>query len=121
MALPDSLANLGATCINMIRARLELIGLDLVEAVWRTAAILCLSFVATLLVFCASFFAAAGFIFHYWESHPLWAISVVSIVYLTSGLALLLLLYRWFSGSTFLLSDTIDSLRRDAQLLTKRT
>lgn len=121
MALPDSLAKLGANGIDILRARIELFGLDLEDAVWRTVTLFCLSLAATLLIFSASFFAAAAFIFFHWESHPLWAMSVVGTSYFIGGAVLLIILFRWFNTLPFLMRDSIDSLRRDAQVLSSRT
>jgi len=117
MALTDSLAGLGASCVDIARARIELIGLDLEDAVWRVATLFCVSLFATLLIFCASIFGASAFVAAYWSTHPVWALLVVCASYMVVGVAMLIALARWFNSAPFLMRESLDALRRDEQLL----
>ena len=117
MALQDSLSRLAGTSLDFVQARLELIAIDLEDSAWRIGLLVSISVMAALLLVLAVVFASLAFIVTYWENNPVWALSVVAIGYGVCGLGLFTLVIRRFRQSSFLMSDSIQMLREDRQML----
>lgn len=117
MAIPYSLARFAGSGLSFARTRLALIGLDLEQSVWTAAWAICLCLVSCLLILLGTVFGAGAFIVAYWSASPVWALSIVGLVYGLTGAALLALMMRRLNQSPLLMRDTLQTLHDDLQAL----
>lgn len=117
MALQESLTQLAASSFELLRSRLALVALDLEDSAWQLGVLISMGVLAAALFALALVFASLAFVFAYWHSSPIWALSMVALAYGSISFVLMGLMFRRYRRLSFLMADSLEMIREDQQML----
>lgn len=118
--LSGALGRLGASALELLRARVELAALEFAEEHERRLQQLLLIGIATVAFFFALFALSAFVVAYFWDSHPLRALAGVILVYLAIGVGALWRLGSLSRAAPRPFATTIAELERDRQFLSRQ-
>ena len=113
----ESLRSLLSTSVALVHTRVELIGVELEQELWRARSLLVWAFAALLLTLLAVGFAGVALIVTFWDSHREHVSALVAGGFV--GLALLAVFFflRTLRAKPRLFESTLRELERDAEAL----
>ncbi|MFA5598366.1 MAG: phage holin family protein [Pusillimonas sp.] len=118
MALGQSVSDLGATALSVVRTRLELFSLEAAEQRSRMVRLLVMAFGALVCLLLAVFVFTLLVALYFWPTeHRFLALAMLALVYAVFGGALFWAVRRALVNDPPPFSATLDELRRDAALL----
>ena len=106
-----------ATCVALLRNRLELLGVELAEERTRLVSVLAYGASAFLCLSAGLIFLAIFLTVLLWESNRLLALGVFSALFLGAGIASLALAIGLARSGSKLFSASLAELRKDAEVL----
>ena len=118
MALRQSVSDLGATALSVLRTRLELFSLEAAEQRVRMVRFMAMAFGALMCLSLAVFVFTLLVVLYFWPTeHRYLALGILALVYAVSGAGLFWAVRHALVSGPLPFSATLDELRRDAALL----
>jgi uncharacterized membrane protein YqjE len=118
--LRGSLRSLGSTLLELVRARVELIAIELGEERQRTARNLALAAVAMLFLATGVLLAALLVVFVFWDTHRVLAAGSMTLLCLSIGMVALVRLRALQRSAPSPFAGTMDEFAKDLELLRGR-
>jgi uncharacterized membrane protein YqjE len=118
--LLKSLKGLGMTFIEIIRTRIEILSLDVMEARVRFVSILMLGAFTFLLLSLGIILGMFWLIITFWESYRFMVMGILTVTLIGCGLVLLVILVWKLKKGPKLFEGTIAELDRDREALRDR-
>jgi len=119
--LVESMRSLLVTTIALIHTRLDLVGIELEQELWRARSLIVWAFAALLLTLLAIGFAGVALIVTFWDSHRQLVSLLVAGGFVLLALLALLLLVRTLSAKPRLFESTLRELERDLETLRRHS
>jgi uncharacterized membrane protein YqjE len=114
MAILDSVVRLGATLIDIIHTRLELISLELEEELVRFSSYLLLSLIALFAAGIAVLLAIFLLIVVFWDTHRIAVVGSLFAVFSSVAVGIAFWLRHAFRNKPRLLASSLAELRKDS-------
>jgi uncharacterized membrane protein YqjE len=111
--LVESLRSLVSTGLALIHTRVELIGVELEQELWRARSLLIWGFAALLLSLLAIGFAGVALIVYFWDTHRQLVSAVVAATFIALALIAIALLVHTSRSKPRLFEGTLHELKRD--------
>jgi uncharacterized membrane protein YqjE len=114
MAIFDSVARLGATLLDIIHTRLELISLELEEELVRFSSYLLLSLIALFSAAIAVLLAILLLIVVFWDTHRIAVVGSLFGIFTSVAVGIAWWLRKAFRNKPRLLASSLAELRKDS-------
>ena len=115
--LLESMRSLLSTSIALIHTRVELIGVELEQELWRARSLIVWAFAALLLSLMAIGFAGVALIVTFWDSHRQLVSTLVAAGFGALALLAVFFLMRTLPARPRLIETTLHELERDLDAL----
>ncbi len=112
-----SMRSLLSTSIALIYTRVELIGVELEQELWRARSLIVWAFAALLLTLLTIGFAGVALIVAFWDSHRLLVSTLVAAGFAALALLAVFFLMRTLRAKPRLFETTLHELERDLDAL----
>lgn len=117
--LLNSLKGLAATLVGVAQTRLEILSTEIQEEKIRIGQIVVLGFAALFFISLGIVFLAAFLTVLFWESHRLFILGTLTLLFLGAGITATLLARAKASEESRLFTDSLGELAKDRQRLTR--
>ena len=115
--LLESLRSLLTTSLSLVHTRVELIGIELEQELWRLRSLLIWGFASLLLALMAVGFAGVALIIKYWDTHRELVSALVAGGFVLLTLIAVGLVLRAATSRPRLFEGTLKELERDLEAL----
>lgn len=119
--LADSMRSLLGTGIALVHTRVELIGVELEQELWRARSLLIWGFAAMLLLLLAVGFAGVALIVTFWDSHRQLVSSLVAMTFAALALLAVWMLVSTLRAKPRLFESTLQALERDLEAVRRES
>ncbi len=115
--LLEAMRSLLSTTLALLHTRVELIGVELEQELWRARSLIVWAFAALLLSLLAIGFAGVALIVAFWDSHRQLVSTLVAAGFAALALLAVFLLMRTLHAKPRLFESTLHELERDLDAL----
>ena len=115
--LVESMRSLLGTTVALIHTRLELVGIELEQELWRARSLIVWAFATLLLTLLAIGFAGVALIVTFWDSHRQLVSLLVAGAFVLFALLAVLFLVRTLRAKPRLFESSLRELERDLEAL----
>jgi uncharacterized membrane protein YqjE len=115
--LLESMRSLLSTSLALLHTRIELIGVELEQELWRVRSLIVWAFAALLLALLAIGFAGVALIVTFWDSHRQLVSTLVAAGFAALALLAVFFLMRTLRAKPRLFETTLHELERDLDAL----
>jgi uncharacterized membrane protein YqjE len=115
--LLESMRSLLSTSLALLHTRIELIGVELEQELWRVRSLIVWAFAALLLTLLAIGFAGVAVIVTFWDSHRQLVSTLVAAGFAALALLAVFFLMRTLRAKPRLFETTLHELERDLDAL----
>lgn len=119
--LVRSMRSLLSSGVALVHTRVELIGVEIEQELWRARSLLVWAFAALLLTLLAIGFAGVALIVTFWDSHRELVSMLVAVTFVALAVLAVFLLARTLRAKPRLFESTLRELEHDLETLRRES